>query len=130
MARGQQVTEDQLNASEKAALAEIQQKGLPWAAQRVAALEYILAAQPQVAMPTMVRALEGRDLFVGWDPPQLVANLPPREVGLPPPIVWKIPLPTSHDVNFIPEQPQPWWLWPSEALAFVLGAAADHALFK
>ena len=124
----QAVTEDQLTDAEKGALAEIQQKGLPWAAQRVAALEYILSAKPKTEMPTMVRTLTGDELHVSWSPPGLRIFLAPRKDALPPPIDWTVILPTSDDKHFVPRQGMPEWVWLVVAAAFMGGVAADRAL--
>ena len=117
-----------LTPSEQAALSEIQAKGLPWAAQRIAALEYILAAVPTATFPDMVEVLDGRDLHVYWSGPYLDLTIAPRKEGLPPPIQWKVPLPTASVARFVPPPQTPWWVWPTVGLSLAAGVALGAAL--
>ena len=117
-----------MTPAEKTALAEIQTKGDAWAAQRVAALEYILATKPNVVPFETVKVLQGDDLYVSYVPPFLELVLPPRKEGLPPPIDWKVPLAPSVSKNFVPKADLPWWFWPVVVASAIGGAALDRAL--
>lgn len=124
----QAVTADQLTPAEQAALAEVQAKGDAWAAQRVAALEYILSTKPTVTLPETVKVLQGRDLIVSYDPPYVELVIPPRKEGLPPEIDWKVLLPTNESKSFVPSPGTPWWFWLAVLGAAIGGAALDRAL--